>query len=112
MKIKQLVAKSNAAIYTTDAFRKVIEDHLQEIRSKGTGEIKVPSARQVEKYRGDFYGLLLEWNVNKDLLWITTRVNGLYSSSDYNGDTPFVRLIIPQYIHSLYELHSTTIYSR
>lgn len=111
MKIKQLVKKSNVEIYTTEGFRKVIEDHLQEIRL-AVMEVKVPTARQVEKYRGDFYGLLLEWNVNPELLWITTRVNGLVSTSDYNGDIPMVKLINPRYINSLYELHSTTIYAR
>lgn len=37
------------------------------------------------KYKGDFYGLLKEAKVPAEYFYPVLRVNGYYSSSDYNG---------------------------
>jgi len=45
------------------------------------------------KYKHDFYGLLEELKVGEDLKHITTLINSLNSSREYDGKTLEIRLI-------------------
>ena len=46
------------------------------------------------QYRGDFHGLLLHINVPMELHWVTTKLNGLASSTDYDGEVSTI--VIPE----------------
>ncbi len=54
--------------------------------------IEIPSNIRLE-YIGDFYGLLTNQNTNRKLLYINTLLNGLESSSEYDGMLSTIKYI-------------------
>lgn len=95
--------------YQTRAFRAVLEDHLDLIKSNAVTTAIVPTARQFGKFKGDFTGLLIELKVPEKLHWITTRVNGLHSPMDYLDETQTVSLLNPSYIEAILDRHLSTL---
>lgn len=67
-------------------FRNLIENHLIFLRNR-TSTINTPIEAIVEnKYKGDFYQLLLYLGIDQDLFWITLRLNNLHNPLDYSGN--------------------------
>lgn len=69
--------------FLSEGFRNIVEDHLDKLKEKST-ELIVDFAT-ANRWTNDLYGLLRQYNVSINLHWITARVNGLYSGSDYDG---------------------------
>lgn len=72
MALKDRVKKTNAA-YISDSARRIIEDHLYQLRK--TARTKSVSGVLSLKYRTNLYGLYKALNIPPELWWITTRVN-------------------------------------
>ena len=60
------------------------------------------------KYTGDFHGLLNYLDVPNHIHNVTTLINGLTSSIDYNGNFFTIKLLIPKVVSRLEE----TIYTK
>lgn len=78
--------------YSSDAFNVVQEDHLTFIKDRSTRVIEIDS-NLVNKWAGDFYGLLAELKINADQMYITMRINGIDGPTDNFSD--LTRLILP-----------------
>ncbi len=70
------------------------------IKEKYTIETEI-DFQLANKYIGDFHSLLLEINVPTELLYITTILNNLNSSNDFDGKTNKVFLIDPTFVNLL-----------
>jgi len=91
LSLSKLKIPHNDPNYYTDGFRNLIENHLLYLRNHVTTRlIKVDSWLEY-KYKGDFYGLLLDLKINQDLHWITMRVNHLHSPIEY---TPYISQLL------------------
>jgi len=74
----------NPEYYSTE-FKQLLEDHLPNIKTRYMRTF-VPTEEQNMRAEGDFYGLLTEHNIPMDLHWVTMRINGLTSPTDYEGN--------------------------
>lgn len=72
--------------YYSEAFRNLLENHLQILSSSSSYRLAEVRAIDSYKYSGDLYGLLNQLNVPSEYHWITLRLNGLHSPMDYKGD--------------------------
>lgn len=81
--------------YFEHDFLVILESHLTYLRTNGNLRLVTVSEHQNFKYEGDLYGLLDDLDVIKKFHYITARVNGYESSSDFKGDVEY--LVVPDY---------------
>jgi hypothetical protein len=73
------------ADFYSDDFLKLIEDHLTELRKDPRTVIRQISNVQCVKYQGDFFGLLLDLQIQPQYHHAVLRVNNLLSAADFTG---------------------------
>lgn len=93
--------------YFTKEYQAIIETHLLFLNNERFIEIKQIAPYLSLKYKGDFYGLLLELKLERLSHYATLRVNGLTSPLNYNGDENFIRTVRPGILVSLVNLTKT-----
>lgn len=73
-------------VYYNPAFMKVIEDNLTYLRS--TGKVRPVALTNVQcaKYRGDFFGLLIDLQVSLQYHHMVMRVNNYLNPGDFTGE--------------------------
>lgn len=93
--------------YYDPKFRRVLEDHLTSLASSSSNKIYTPAPGVCWKHRGDFYGLLEELNIPKELHYITMRMSGLRNHQLFTGED--ITLIIPSLteVERLLRIYST-----
>jgi hypothetical protein len=62
----------------------LMESHLSFLRTHQKTALINISGQAAEKYTGDFYGLLDSLSIRKNH-YLILRLNGMYSSTDYDG---------------------------
>jgi hypothetical protein len=87
-------------------FINTLESHLTYLRSKNT-KIKTITSHLLDKYAGDFYGLLDELNIPKQYHYAVMRVNGFDNSDNYRST--ITAIIIPDFseIESIKDIYRT-----
>lgn len=60
----------------TEAFKTVIEDHLNYLKNLEDTQILTLNQALVYRYEYDFYKILTAINIDKQLHWVTLRMNG------------------------------------
>lgn len=96
--------KPRNEVYYDPVFRNMVEHHLSFLRFHPETTVDEISADQVYRFRGDFYGLLQQRNVEISEHWIYLRVNNMVSPTDfgtaflntYTTERAFSLLIPPQ----------------
>lgn len=83
--INSLAESSTEPHFDTPAFKIVLEDHLEKIKSSDRVLINTIESTVGDKYKGDFYGLLQHLSIPPEHRWITMRLNGYSSTSDFDG---------------------------
>lgn len=78
----------------------LLETHIPYLKTHEQTQYVEVTGQQAEMYRGDFHGLLDSLRVNKKYHYIVTRVNGLLSSTDYDGVTTGIYVPNPSTISS------------
>jgi len=73
----------------------MLESHLTYLRSSETLRSVEITSFQGYKWEGDLYGLLDVIGIQKKYHYITMRVNGYDSSSDFKGDVEY--LLVPDF---------------
>ncbi|QVD49146.1 hypothetical protein LUCX_76 [Xanthomonas phage vB_XciM_LucasX] len=91
--IKSKMRDPGADFYYTNTWRLLVETHLVWLRSVAGSETLVIQPHIGYKYEGDLNGAMSELNIPPWMHWVTMRINGLYSSSDYDGSS--VALMVP-----------------
>ncbi len=93
MSVLNEMGDSGSDVYYTKAWRLLVESHLTWLRSSTEMEVVAITPQLGYKYEGDFFGALTELNIPRYMHWTVMRVNGLYSSTAYNGEA--VTVMIP-----------------
>lgn len=83
LSIHQLQRQNGADVYYDADFRVMIETHLTHLREHEKTQTVVVDEHRVYRQESDFYGLLLELDVQTKYHWIILRVNGYEHPSDY-----------------------------
>lgn len=77
--------KPRNSIYFDPVFRNMVEQHLSVLRYHPEVALDEISPDQVFRFRGDFFGLLQQKNIDPSLHWIYLRVNNLLSPTDFGN---------------------------
>ena len=84
----------NASQYGVDLHTTMMSNALSVFKISGIYFMEVPvDVNESNKYIGDFYGLLLTMGVPSELLYVTTVLNGLASSAEFDGRFYNIKLI-------------------
>lgn len=94
MQINSLKAQPETVFFEPN-FLVMLESHISFLRNSGTLAVQAVSSQQGYKYEGDLYGLLDDLGISKVFHFITARINGFTSSSDFKGDRDY--LLIPSF---------------
>jgi hypothetical protein len=78
-----------------EAFYRLQETHLEYLRNHTGNRILTVPELQADIYAGDYYGLLNYLRIDKKYHYLVMRINGLFSSGDYNGEN--VSVIVPSF---------------
>lgn len=93
MDIAGEMVSEGADIFYDPDFRNVLEDHVTLLQNDAATEVVVVTPNVAYKFERDLYGYLSSLgNVPQYLFWITMRVNGFASETDFLNPT---RLLIP-----------------
>jgi len=92
--------------YFEKDFLNVLESHLTHLRS-GNIQVKTIENHLLDKYQGDFYGLLDELNIPKQHHYVVMRVNGFDNSDNYRST--MTAIIIPDLteVESIKDVYKT-----
>lgn len=73
-------------VYFNPAFLKVVEDNLTYLRTSGRISSVTLTNTQCQKFQGDFFGLLIDLQVQLKHHHIVLRVNNLLHTGDFTGE--------------------------
>ena len=89
--INYLCTSALADVYYDRRLMRVYDDHRVYLSEQGGWKPLNVTPNMAAKYRFDFFGLLAAYKVSEVLFWPTLRVNGLHSSTSYEGiDTAII----------------------
>lgn len=91
--INSLMVREGPGLFYTQAFRNVLEDHLEYLRNHQNTEALPIEDHPSHKYEGDFYGLLQHYRIKAEHRWLVMRLSGLTSPTDYHGQV--TQAVIP-----------------
>lgn len=88
-----MIASEGEAVFYEEQLRHVFEDHLDYfIKHEETEQLTI-DPHQAYKYEGDMYGLFLALSIPREYYWITMRMNGFSTPTDFDGESR--SLLIP-----------------
>lgn len=101
MTIHDLMEKPKNRNYDNVVFRRIIEDHLDILRSPMFCDMVAVDPQIAYRCNGDFNLLMKMLGYDIDLWWLYLRVNGYHSPSEYRDH--ITNLLIPHqtYIETL-----------
>lgn len=83
--LDDLINKQSDTLYFTPTFKRLIEEHLPYLINTESTQVITIKDYETTKFKGDFYGILITYNVPAIAHYATMRVNGMKTSSDYAG---------------------------
>lgn len=109
MRINDLLINTGRDSFYKNGFRDMIEDHLTYLLQHEHSVTITVTNEETQRFKGDLFGLLKSQNVATEIIWIVMRINGYFSSIEYDGSRNV--FIIPDYsiIESLLQRHETSI---
>lgn len=105
LSILKLEPDTGPAIFHTDHFRQLIEDHLQILAAQENVTILDIPNHVAYSSEGDFIAILLHFNIPRQYHYVFLRVNGFSSPVEYTSD--MTRLLVPSdlTIENLLKVH-------
>lgn len=94
-------------VYFTKTFQDIVETHLLYLNNERFVEIRQIAPYLSLKYKGDFYGLLLELKIDRVAHYASLRINNLVNPFDYDGQENFIRVVNSGVLVSLFDLTRT-----
>ena len=94
--------------FATESYKRLMDDHFMLIKNLVSNRSITIKPYEAIKYRGDFYGLLRNGMVDESVMYITMKINGYNSFSDYEGERTEFIVADPSYVRSIY-LKSTIV---
>lgn len=91
----------------TEAFKTVIEDHLNYLKNLEDNQVYVLQPALVYRYEYDFYKILTAIHVDKRLHWVTLRMNGRINP--FENCSNLNTILVPSFssISELLNIHRT-----
>lgn len=99
--IRSKLISSGNINYHSDAFRRILEDHLAILRSEEASIRQDIAPIKAHQCEGDFYKVLKMLAIPQHLWWITMRVNGYSSPLLYNGTRTSIKIPNEDYMNEL-----------
>lgn len=101
------IDNQGSAIYYSDTFRQMIEDHMDVLKTMTTTQTRLITDDDwatLYKYEGDFYGLLGALQLDRKYHWTIMRMNGYRSR--FEATTDISTLLLPDwsYVDKLAQL--------
>jgi hypothetical protein len=90
--------------YSSPAFIQLVESHLPLLLLPNNYSVLTVEQYLTNKYKGDFYGLLVEKQINPVVHYASLRINDLKNPGDYNGETNTVLICNTGILTSLMSL--------
>ena len=86
------------------AFRQVLYDHMEIIKTRSLTNTRTVAPAQAYKWRGNLKGLLSELGITPDLHWVAMTINGL--KNDFRDIESVEQIIVPDstYISNLWSI--------
>ena len=94
-------------VYFTKTFQDIVETHLLYLNNERFVEIRQIAPYLSLKYKGDFYGLLLELKIDRVAHYASLRINNLVNPFDYDGKENFIRVVNSGVLVGLFDLTRT-----
>ena len=88
-------------------FYVLLDSHIPYFLSHPQTKTIVIPGLQAERFKGDFHGLLNYLALDKKLHYLITRMNNLFSSSDYAGEETSITLPDPSIVSRVISTFST-----
>lgn len=112
MDIFNLEINAGSNVHYEQAFRIVLEDHLQYLKTHAETYVINVESIYAFKYAGDLSGLLLHYNIPVYLHWVIMRMNGFSSFTQMGEEAK--DLLIPatnviEQIRSVYKTKNRSI---
>lgn len=108
MPIEAYLLESGPNIFYDEAFRSVLEDHLNFLRTHSTTTAVVVTEGEAYKFEADLYGLLSEIKIPRHLHYATMRINDYTSPLTIRANLS--QLLIPDetLLTQIAQTHQTT----
>ena len=106
MTIDNLMLPDGDAVYYTEDFRHVLEDHMPYLRTLQTTKVAPVNPEYAYVYRNDLFSFLTLINIPAYLQWTTMRMNGWMSPSDFTQDTEAIMLPDPGTVQQIKSMHT------
>lgn len=103
--IENFFRAAASAVASSASFRAVLEDHLSYLRTAPGTRIEEVSAHNATVYNFDWIGLLNKINIPVELHWITIRLNGGRSYTDFTEDIRSLYIPDSVEVNKLLQLH-------
>lgn len=109
MPINNLVPSQQNSIYYDPGFRRVLEAHMQWLRTHPKTSMMAINPHDAYKYEGDFFGLLSAYGVKKEHQWVVMRVNNIYRSGNVKEDLTSILVPDMGVVDHLRQMHQTRV---
>lgn len=84
MDINRQMNMEGPDVYYNSSFRDVLEQHLNHLRNHEANNVVEVTTREMEKFKYDLFNFLTLKGIDGHLHWITMRVNGWLSPTDFH----------------------------
>ena len=107
MSLSQLMVNEGPEIDYSEDFRTVMETHVEYLKNHSTTDSLVVQPNLAYKYENSFYDLLSVLEVSREQHWITMRVNGMTSPTEYTADMTELLIVDSGEYKSIKNLYRT-----
>lgn len=106
MAIDNLMLPDGDAVYYTEDFRHVLEDHMEYLRTHQSTKAASVNPEYAYVYRNDLFSFLAHINLPVYLHWVTMRMNNWVSPTQFTRDTPMLMLPDPATVQQIKSAHT------
>lgn len=90
MDIDVLEINTGPSVYYKEDFRNVLESHLLYLKGLNTTVKLQLEPHIVNRFKFDFYGILMNYHIPKHLHWLVLRLNNLYDPCVFPEDISII----------------------
>ena len=105
--VTSLLNDDGPSSFYTDAFRNVIEEHLEVIKVSDTTNKKEITHYLSYKYENNLFGLLMELEFSKYMHWPIMRINNYHSPIEFKKNTTFLYIPSISFLEQLLKIHNS-----
>ena len=107
MALENLMVDYGTNNYHSPEFLAVMEDHLTYLRTHEDTVVLSVSNDEAERWAGDLIGYLLTRNVDARLHYVTMRLSGMSSPTDFGVDITTISVSDPKVVNTIRKIENT-----